>query len=167
VTLPISNAGASDRATETISLGDSPHRHESAVAPTGHAETIRIDRILFYRGIDAGHDVAKIAMAKIFHVRASEFLTLAVTSARIREQHVITACRESGDNCSRHSNTGRPVRRRRARWSTVDQNHHWISFCGLHFARRKQPALIVKSLIGPLDAFCFSPSHRLRRVVVG
>src|SRR5438034_11376198 len=61
VTLPISNASTDDGSTETVGLRDSPHRHVTAVTPPGHAETRRIDRIFFYRGIDPGEDVAQIA----------------------------------------------------------------------------------------------------------
>src|SRR5437763_5597453 len=38
VALPTGDAGASNSATETIGLGDGPHRHEPAVAPASHAK---------------------------------------------------------------------------------------------------------------------------------
>src|SRR5438067_12959949 len=85
VTLPIGNARAGYGAMEAISLRNCPHRHEAAVTPPRHAETRRIDRIFFYRGIDPGEDVAQIARAEIFHVGAGELFTLTVTSTRIRQ----------------------------------------------------------------------------------
>src|SRR6266496_4163989 len=93
VALPISDAGASNSGTETISLRDSPHGHESAVAPSSNAKTRRFDRIFFRGRVDAGHCVAQIATAKIFHVCARKIFALAVTSAGIGKENVITAHR--------------------------------------------------------------------------
>src|SRR5947207_12677951 len=84
VTLPVGDAGAGDSGMETIGLGDGPHRHVAAIAPTRHAETRGIDRILRNRGINASEDVAKIAAAEVLHVGAGEISPLTVASARIR-----------------------------------------------------------------------------------
>src|SRR5206468_6607523 len=73
VTVPICKASTCDGATETIGLRDSPHGHEPAVTPAGHAEVLRVNRIFFYRGIDPGEHVTQIAAAKIFHVGTGEF----------------------------------------------------------------------------------------------
>src|SRR5438034_11271769 len=91
VTLPIGDAGTGYGAMEVISLRNCPHGHETAVTPPSHAETRRIDWIFFYRGIDPGEDVAQVAGAEILHVGAGELFTLAVTSARIRHQHVVAS----------------------------------------------------------------------------
>ena len=55
------------------------------------AETIGINGIFFYRRVDSGEIIAQIAVAKIFYVGAGELFALAVASARIRQEHVITA----------------------------------------------------------------------------
>jgi len=98
-----------DGGVKTIRLGDSPHGHEPAVTPTGHTETVRINRIFLYRGIDSGEIVAQVAAAKIFHVRAGEIFALSVTSAGIGKQNVIAASGQRGDNRARHSEGGRPL----------------------------------------------------------
>src|SRR3989442_8785793 len=76
---------------------------ETAVTPSGHAEAIWIDRIFFERSIDSSHGIAQIAMPKILHVCAREFLALAIAATRIRQQNVITARRQSRDDRARHS----------------------------------------------------------------
>src|SRR5262249_40626225 len=93
VTLPIRNAGTCDSGVETVGLRDGPHGHEPAVTPTHHAEAVGINLIFLNCGIDSGKVVAQIAAAQISSIRAGDPFTLAVTSAWIGKQHVITACR--------------------------------------------------------------------------
>ena len=82
-------------AVKTVSLCDSPHCHEPAITPPGHAETVGIDWIFFNCGIDPGEIVAQIAAAEILHVCAGEFFALAVTAARIWKQHDNSRATES------------------------------------------------------------------------
>ena len=58
VTLPIRNPGAGNSSLETVGLRDSPHGHEATVAPPHDAETVGVNWILLYCGIDAGEIVA-------------------------------------------------------------------------------------------------------------
>src|SRR5581483_204327 len=44
VALPVGDSGSGDGGAEASGLGDGPHGHVSAVAPTGEANTILIDR---------------------------------------------------------------------------------------------------------------------------
>src|SRR6266404_3140195 len=39
ITLPIANAGADHCSFKSIGLRDGPHRHESAITPSGHANS--------------------------------------------------------------------------------------------------------------------------------
>src|SRR5262249_16171869 len=73
-----------DAAGKAIGLRDGPHGQVPAVAPTGNAETMLVDRRSFQRLVNAGHDVTKIAIAKILDVGASESLALSVTATGIR-----------------------------------------------------------------------------------
>src|SRR5262249_52299002 len=90
VTLPIGDASAGDGRMETISLGDRPHRHVTAIAPTRHAEPRRINRILRNRSINTSEDVAKIASTEIFYVGAGEIFALTIAPPGIRQQHIVT-----------------------------------------------------------------------------
>ena len=92
VTLPIRDASTGDGGAEAIRLRHGPHRHEPAVAPAGHTETVGIDWIFLYRCIDSGEIVVQVAAAEIFHIRTREIFTLAVTAARIWKENVIIAC---------------------------------------------------------------------------
>src|SRR5436853_546338 len=58
ITLPVGNTSAGNRGVETVGLRDSPHRHEAAVTPPRDAETVGVNWILLYCGIDAGEIVA-------------------------------------------------------------------------------------------------------------
>jgi hypothetical protein len=91
VTLPICNAGTGDCCAETIGLRNSPHGHVATVTPAGHAEMRRVDWIFFDGCIDSRKDIAQIPAAEIFHVGSGKRLSLAVTTARVRHQHVVTA----------------------------------------------------------------------------
>src|SRR5512133_262289 len=91
VTLPVGNACAGDSGLETVGLRDSPHGHVTAVTPSSHAETRRIDWIFLYCCINSGEDVTQIAAAEIFYIGAGELFSLTITSARVRHQHVVTA----------------------------------------------------------------------------
>src|SRR5437870_12482763 len=91
VTLPISDASTRDGATKTVRLRDRPHRHVAAVTPTSHTQSCRIDGMLGDGGIDAGKNVAQIAAPKVFHIRASKLFSLAIASAGIWQQNVVTA----------------------------------------------------------------------------
>src|SRR6476469_4095941 len=94
VTLPIRDASASYSGVETIGLRNGPHGHEAAVTPPSHAETRRIDWIFFRDQVDAGHRVAQIAAAKIFHVCAGKIFACAVTAAGVGKKDVITTYRK-------------------------------------------------------------------------
>src|SRR5439155_45881 len=88
VTLQIDNTSASYRTAETVRLRDRPHCHITAVTPTGDTQSCRIDRILGDGGIYSGENVAQVAASKVFHVGTGKFFSLAVASARIRQQDV-------------------------------------------------------------------------------
>src|SRR5207302_2062406 len=90
VTLQIDNTSASYRTAETVRLRDGPHCHVTAVTPTGDTQSCRIDRIPGDGGIHSGENVAQIAASKVFHIRAGKLFSLAITSAGIRQQDVVT-----------------------------------------------------------------------------
>jgi hypothetical protein len=58
------------------------------------AEPFLIDRRRTQDAIDAGQDVAQIALAEILDVGARERLALAVTAARIEEEFKIAVSRD-------------------------------------------------------------------------
>src|SRR5438552_18648001 len=90
VPLPFGNAAPRNTPTQTFRWRNSPHGHNPAVTPPGHTQTRWIDWIFFYRGVDSGERVAQIAAAEIFHVGAGELFSLAITSARIGHQNIVT-----------------------------------------------------------------------------
>ena len=66
-----------------MGLGDGEHGHETAVAPAGDADAVGIDGIFGEDGIDAGEDVAQVAVAEVLAVGLGEGLALAVAAARV------------------------------------------------------------------------------------
>src|SRR5690242_19746270 len=98
-------------------------------------------------------------MAKIFYIGTGEILSLTITSSRIGQQNVIATGRESGDDCARHSGSGRPLRGRDSRWAAMNQSDHRILFSRVDLCRRNQPALDVHPVVRPFDAFGLAPGH--------
>ena len=80
---PIGESGARNRCREAMGLSLGPHGHVSAITVAADAEAIGIDGILLGNGVNAGHDVAKVAAAEIFYVALREGFALTVTAARI------------------------------------------------------------------------------------
>src|SRR6202007_2958619 len=72
---------------EAIGLGHSPHRHESAVAPSCKAEPIGIDGRHPKSLVNSREDVTEIPITEIPHVGPSERLALAKAAARVRLQN--------------------------------------------------------------------------------
>src|SRR6266511_2640263 len=91
---PVRDSGTGNGSAKTIRLRDGPHRHESTVAPTLDAESIAVDRIAPNDGVDAGHDVAQIAVSEILDVRAGEGLPLSVAPPGVGQQHEVTGLRQ-------------------------------------------------------------------------
>src|SRR2546430_13331845 len=86
IVLQLDNPRTSHGGVKTFRLRDGPHRHKAAVTPAHDPEARGIDWIFFHDRINAGQDIAQIATAKIFHVRAGEIFALAVTAARIGQR---------------------------------------------------------------------------------
>ena len=59
-----------DRRLEAVGLRHRPHGHEAAVAAAGEPEARLVDGRRLYRGIDAGQNVAQVAVAEIADVGA-------------------------------------------------------------------------------------------------
>src|SRR5579885_1702665 len=97
----IRDARADDGGFETMRLRHSPRRHESAVTPAHHAETIRVGDAHLNHPIDAGLIVVVIFPAPVVVVRESEGFSIAAGSAWIRPQHRISARREHRDRVQR------------------------------------------------------------------
>src|SRR5439155_27097063 len=86
IALPIRDSSTSYGRTETVSLGDGPHRHEPAITPSRNANTFGIDRIFGNRGVDTGRNIAQVSSTEVFHICFSKIFTLTLTSARIRQE---------------------------------------------------------------------------------
>ena len=67
---PIGEACSGHGSAETIRLRDRPHGHVAAITPAGDADAIRSIGAVLDGLIHAGQDVAEIAIAEIFDVRA-------------------------------------------------------------------------------------------------
>ena len=165
ITLPVGNAGTCYCCLKTIRLRNCPHRHVAAVAPAGHSKTNGIDRMFRDGGIYSGKYVAKVASTKIFYVSAGEIFALTIASPRVRKQNVVTARRKSGNDRPRHSEWSRPLRRRHAGGSAVNQNGHRIFFTSLHLPGGKKPTLNFESFVTPLQTPCFAPARRQMSIV--
>ena len=72
-------------------MRDRPHRHVTAIAPAGNAKAMVIDGRFLQRLVYAGHDVAKVAVAEIFHVGTGEGFTLSVAAARIGHEDKVSS----------------------------------------------------------------------------
>ena len=80
---PVGDACPRHRRTEAVGLRDGKHGHESAVAPAVDTDAIGVDRIMRQNGIDAGENVAEIAVAEVLAVGLGEGFTLAVAATWI------------------------------------------------------------------------------------
>src|SRR6267378_1228632 len=85
----VGDAGAGHGGFEAVGLRDAPHGHETAIAPAGKAEAVRIDGSDAEGFVYSGEDVAKIAVAEIADVGAREGFALAKAAARIRLENKI------------------------------------------------------------------------------
>ena len=79
-----------------MSLCDGEHGHEAAVAPAGDADAIGVDGIFGEDGIDAGEDVAEVAVTKVLAIGLSEGLALTIAAAGIGQENEVA---ERGECC--------------------------------------------------------------------
>src|SRR6202163_2538695 len=84
VRLPVAQACSGNRRLEAVRLRHRPHAHEAAVAAARHAEPPLVNRRGVFRRVDAGEDIAQIAISKIADVGGGESLTLSEAAARVR-----------------------------------------------------------------------------------
>src|SRR6476661_2344890 len=90
VALEIRQPRAGDGGSKAVGLRDRPHRHVTAIAPAGNAQAMLVNRRFLQRLVHAGHDVAKVAIAKVLHVGAGKGLALAETSARVGQEDEVS-----------------------------------------------------------------------------
>ena len=93
---PVGDARSGDRGAEAMGLGDGEHGHEAAVAPAGDADAVGIDGVFGQDGIDAGEDVAEVAVAEVFAVGLGEGLALAKAAAGIGHEDEVIERGEGG-----------------------------------------------------------------------
>src|SRR5438552_7165132 len=86
VALVIGDARTGHSGFEAIGLRNGPHGHIAAIAPAGNAEVVGIDRRDFDRFVDAGKNVAKIAVTEIPGIGAGEGFSVTKAATRIRLQ---------------------------------------------------------------------------------
>src|SRR5436853_4491 len=153
VALPIGDSRARDRGFEPISLGHGPHRHESAVAPSGDADAVVINRQRLHDEVDARQDVFQIAIAKVLHVCARECFALAVASSRVWHENEIAFVGEAG-GVEKRSGPGRSHRRRRP---SVNNYYHRVAPRRVVVAWIHQPSLNVEAIVGPPNTLGLSP----------
>jgi len=146
---PVGDAGSGHSGAEAIGLRDGPHGHVAAIAPAGDAQAVRIDGSGFEGFVDAGHDVAKIAVAEIANVGEREGFAHAETAAGIGLEDEVAG---SGEGHGEIAGAG-PGGGNGGAWAAVNVNNHRIFLRGLEIAGIDEPALDVEVFIFPVDAF--------------
>src|SRR5262249_535512 len=90
----VGDARARHSRTEAVGLRHAPHSHVATVAPAGQSQALRVDRCNANHFIDAGQDVAPVAVAEILYIGLREWLALSITSSRIGQQQKISVRRQ-------------------------------------------------------------------------
>ncbi len=148
VALPVADACAGDGGGETMCLRDGEHGHEAAVAPAGEAEAVVVDGDLFLDGVDAGEDVAEIAVAEVFDVGLDEFFSLTHAAAGIGLELEVA----EGGPVGHGAGPGWASGLRRA---AVDGDDYGVLLAGVVVGGVGEPALDVEAFVFPLDGFGF------------
>src|SRR6202051_1993517 len=83
VRLPVAQARGGKRRLESVRLRYCPHAHEAAVAAARQTEPSLGDPRGVFRRVDAGEDIAQVAVSKITDVSGGEALALSEAAAGV------------------------------------------------------------------------------------
>ena len=129
------------------------HGHEAAVAPAGEADARGVDGQAGFEGVEAGEDIAEVAVAEVFDVGLGEGLALAEAAARVGFEDEVTE-RGKGDGVERG---GRKVWRGGVRWAAVDGDDERVFAGGVVVRGIDDPALDVAAVAGVVDGLGAAP----------
>ena len=155
ITLPIGDARPGHGGSEARGLRHRPHGHVAAVTPAGDAEPVRVHGRRLQDGIDSGQDVAQVAVAEVFDVRAGECFAVAKAAAGVGEEDEVASL---GKHRQIEEGAGPSGVSRRSR-ATVDGHDEWIALVGVVVARVEQPTLHVPIVALPVQALYLAPSN--------
>ena len=148
-----------------MGLGDGEHGHEAAVAPAGDADAVGIDGILGQDGIDAGEDVAEVAVAEVLAVGLGEGLALAEAAAGIgHENEVAEGGKGSGAEAA---GAAVPAGSDGRGGTAVDFDEERIFLRRIVVRGQQEPALNVEAVVGPGERNGIAPGGLEAVVEVG
>src|SRR5262249_24470692 len=134
----------------------------AAIAPSGEAETIGVDRGDSEGFVNAGEHVAKITVAEIAHVGARKGFALAEAAAGIWLEDKISSGRQSDGEIP----GTRPGGLDRSAGTAVDLDNHGIFLRRIEITRIDEPALDVVAVVFPVNPSGFAPGWFHGRVAM-
>src|SRR6185312_778880 len=124
---PVGDACAGDRGLEARGLRGREHGHKAAVTPAGEADAGGVDGQGFFEDIEAGEDVAEVAVAEVLDVGLGESFALAEAAARVGLKNEV-AERGEGNGVE---GGGRKARGCGVGWAAVDGDDERVFPCGV------------------------------------